>query len=85
MTLASPAPGQAGRRMWQFQAAAPSDVTNGCDSPAFRHQTSEKARRLQAEIKRVARFPFNILITGETGTGKTMAASASRRPSPPAR
>jgi DNA-binding NtrC family response regulator len=73
MTFASPAPGQTGRRMWQFQAASP-DTTNGCDSPAFRHQTSEKARRLQADIQRVARFPFNILITGETGTGKTMAA-----------
>jgi transcriptional regulator with GAF, ATPase, and Fis domain len=74
MTFASPVPGQSGRRMWQFQATAPSDATNGCDSPAFRHQTSEKARRLQADVNRVARFPFNILITGETGTGKTMAA-----------
>src|SRR5215207_7483792 len=74
MTFVSPALGQTGRRIWQFQATALSDATNGCDSPAFRHQTSEKARRLQADIKRVARFPFNILITGETGTGKTMAA-----------
>jgi DNA-binding NtrC family response regulator len=79
MTFASPVPGQAGRRMWQFKATAPSDVTTSCDSPAFRHQTSEKARRLQADIKRVARFPFNILITGETGTGKTMAARQIHR------
>jgi DNA-binding NtrC family response regulator len=79
MTFVSPALGQTGRRIWQFQATALSDATNGCDSPAFRHQTSEKARRLQADIKRVARFPFNILITGETGTGKTMAARQIHR------
>jgi transcriptional regulator with GAF, ATPase, and Fis domain len=89
MTFASPAPAyDAGaqsprhlttenpyaRRAWQFEAPAPPGDTNDCDPPGFRHQTSEKARRLQADIKRVARFPFNILITGETGTGKTMAA-----------
>lgn len=67
--------------MWQFQATALSDVTNDCESLAFRHQASEKARRLQADIKRVARFPFNILITGETGTGKTMAARQIHRQS----
>src|SRR5438270_3273481 len=63
-----------GRHLWQFQAPVPLGATNDGDALSFRHQTSEKARQLQADIKRVARFPFNILITGETGTGKTMAA-----------
>jgi sigma-54 dependent transcriptional regulator len=79
MTFASPATGETGRRMWQFQAPAPATGTHDCDSPTFRHQTSEKSRRLQADIQRVARFPFNILITGETGTGKTMAARQIHR------
>src|SRR5947209_6062120 len=87
MTFASPAaaredesifsqrrPTGTGRHLWQFQAPAPHGATNDGDALTFRHQTSEKARQLQANIKRVARFPFNILITGETGTGKTMAA-----------
>lgn len=40
----------------------------------FKNQRSEKARQLLADIERVARRPYNILITGETGTGKTLAA-----------
>ena len=45
----------------------------------FTGQTSQHTRTLLAEIKRVAKRPFNILITGETGTGKTHAAREIHR------
>jgi len=43
---------------------------------------SQSALRLASDIERVARLPYGILITGETGTGKTRAARVIHRRSP---
>lgn len=45
----------------------------------FAAQTSKHAKRMRADIQRVARCPYNILITGETGTGKTEMARQVHR------
>ncbi|HXQ32740.1 MAG TPA: sigma-54 factor interaction domain-containing protein, partial [Anaerolineales bacterium] len=45
----------------------------------FSGQISQYTQTLLAEIERVAQRPFNILITGETGTGKTYAAREIHR------
>jgi transcriptional regulator with PAS, ATPase and Fis domain len=45
----------------------------------FAGQTSKHAKRMRADVQRVARCPYNILITGETGTGKTEMARQVHR------
>lgn len=62
-------------RLCEYQASP--EIASTFDSRSksvFENQRSEKARQLLADIERVARRPYNILITGETGTGKTLAA-----------
>lgn len=68
------------RRALGSRARQPNNETEGLVSDGFfSGQTSRYTRLLLSEIQRVAQRPFNILITGETGTGKTYAAREIHR------
>jgi transcriptional regulator with PAS, ATPase and Fis domain len=64
------------RRAWQFATKEGSRNDSPMAHPANKTSPllSEKARKLEQHIERVARFPHGIIITGETGTGKTVSA-----------
>ena len=52
---------------WRYRPAQGSAQKTAIQSKdTFANQTSQQARTMRAEIERVARRPFNILITGET-------------------
>lgn len=69
------------RRVWQSTASLTQKGSAGLTSEDVKESlcVSARARHLQANVLRVARLPFNLLITGETGTGKTLAAREIHR------
>lgn len=72
--------GKINRRTFQSQAHTANTENNDSEkSGFFAGQTSRYTQTLLAEVERVAQRPFNILITGETGTGKTYAAREIHR------
>jgi DNA-binding NtrC family response regulator len=68
------------RRTEESRSQALSESETRCpERDFFAGQKSRPVQEMLAEIQRVASRPFNILITGETGTGKTHAAREIHR------
>jgi DNA-binding NtrC family response regulator len=72
--------GKTARRVLDYRIQRdPAETASPQLNDLFGDQTSQQARTMRSEIERVARRPFNVLITGETGTGKTYAAREIHR------
>jgi len=72
--------GKINRRTLQSQTQTATTENSDWEKRGFfAGQTSRYTQTLLAEIERVAQRPFNILITGETGTGKTYTAREIHR------